>query len=50
MRGDEQADNELSEAQSRELMDGFRHLADRGLPFASDPDAAYQALRTMQHA
>ncbi|MEV0809820.1 hypothetical protein [Micromonospora sp. NPDC050200] len=43
---DQQADNELSEVESRELLDGFRQLDQRGERFTTDPAAAYRALQT----
>lgn len=45
---DEQADNELSEAESRELLEGFRRLDQRGEKFTSDPRAAYRALQSVR--
>lgn len=45
---DEQADNELSEKESHELLDDFRKLDQRGEKFTTDPNAAYRALQSVR--
>ncbi|MDZ5442305.1 hypothetical protein U2F26_06100 [Micromonospora sp. 4G57] len=45
---DQQADNELSEAESRQLLDGFRRLDQKGERFTDDPAGAYRALQSVQ--
>jgi hypothetical protein len=45
LQHDEQADNELSEKESHELLDDFRRLQGNGTPFTGDPAEAYRALQ-----
>jgi hypothetical protein len=45
---DEQADNELSEAESRQLLEGFRRLDQRGEKFTSDPKTVYRKLQSVK--
>ncbi|MBO4210842.1 hypothetical protein [Micromonospora echinofusca] len=47
MSRDQQADNELSEAESRQLLDDVRQLARRGDDLPPDPAGAYRALRAV---
>ncbi|MEO3780550.1 hypothetical protein ABGB16_27820 [Micromonospora sp. B11E3] len=44
---DQQADNELSEVESRELLDGFRKLDQQATPFTTDPAHAYRVLQSV---
>ncbi|HEY0700196.1 MAG TPA: hypothetical protein VGD43_20625 [Micromonospora sp.] len=44
---DEQADNELSAAESRQLLDDFRELDQRRQRFTRDPQEAYRALQSI---
>ncbi|WP_200207856.1 hypothetical protein [Micromonospora coerulea] len=45
---DQQADNELSEAESRQLLNGLRTLDQKGERFTDDPVGAYRALQSVQ--
>lgn len=45
LRQDEQADNELGEVESRELLDDVRQLQKEGRPFTSDPGEAFRTLQ-----
>lgn len=44
---DQQADNELSEAESRQLLDDFRKLDQQGKRFTDDPGRAYKELQSV---
>ncbi|WP_146604079.1 hypothetical protein [Micromonospora deserti] len=44
---DQQADNELSEAESRQLLDDFRTLDQQGKGFTTDPADAYRVLQSI---
>lgn len=44
---DQQADNELSEAESRQLLDDFRKLGQQGKRFTDDPGRAYRELQSI---
>lgn len=44
---DQQADNELSEAESRQLLDDFRKLDQQGKRFTDDPGHAYRKLQSI---
>ncbi|PSK64072.1 hypothetical protein B0E53_03977 [Micromonospora sp. MH33] len=44
---DQQADNELSEAESRQLLDDFRKLDQQGTEFIDDPGRAYRQLQSI---
>jgi hypothetical protein len=44
---DDQADNELSEAETQELLGKFRQLDKSGREFTSDPAEAYRILQSV---
>ena len=45
LQSDDQADNELGEQETHELLEDFRRLSEKGEPFTSDPKKAFEALQ-----